>query len=80
MQILKKVKNASCKEFASECHNGIHLCKKHYHAHITSASETPPLETPPLETPDTTHICGVILRYGKIKEKCVQIQLHVAYI
>jgi hypothetical protein len=58
-------KNASCKEFASECHNGMHLCKKHYHAHTTS----PPVETPPLETPDTTHICGVILRYGKNKGK-----------
>ena len=65
----KGKKNASCKEFASECHNGIHLCKKHYHAHITPASETPSAETPSAETPDTTHICGVILRYGKNKGK-----------
>ena len=71
----KGKKNASCKEFASECHNGMHLCKKHYDAHITPtpASETPPLETPPLETPPLetldTHICGVILRYGKNKGK-----------
>ena len=60
----KGKKNASCKEFASECHNGMHLCKKHYHAYITPASETPSTETP-----DTTHICGVILRYGKNKGK-----------
>ena len=38
--------------------------KKHYHAYITPASETPSTETP-----DTTHICGVILRYGKNKGK-----------
>lgn len=63
-------KNAYCKEFALECHNGIYLCKKHYHAHVTSSSsELPPVETPPVETLDTTDICGVILRYGKNKGK-----------
>ena len=61
----KKSADASCKNFALECRDGIYLCKKHYH---TPASETPASETPASETPTTaSQTCGAILRYGKNK-------------
>lgn len=56
----KKSADASCKNFALECRDGIYLCKKHYH--------TPASETPASETPTTaSQSCGAILRYGKNK-------------
>ena len=66
----KKCKQKSaCKEFATEYHNGICVCKKHYESSLTAPALIVSEETSaPSPSPISSSTkCGVILRYGKNK-------------
>ena len=69
----KSKKNASCKDCAVECCNGIYVCKKHYEASLTITThntiESSSSSITPSITPSITQSssCGAILRYGKNK-------------
>lgn len=62
----KKGKKSSCKEFAIEYCNGIHLCRKHYEACITTQQH---VDANVITLMPSASKCGVILRYGKNKGK-----------
>jgi hypothetical protein len=73
----KSKKNTSCKECAINCHNGTYVCKKHYELSLIDPLDANTTESSPTSAPS---VCGVILRYGKIKAIPAPIRHRVAYI
>ena len=62
----KSKKNASCKDCAVECCNGIYVCKKHYELSLTITTHNT-IESSSSSSITQSSSCGAILRYGKNK-------------